>query len=50
LYKKLSSNFEKCVKGYHIVNDNPIKKTPWEDINAIILNASGFVVKYQING
>ena len=49
-YKKLSSNFEKCVKGYHMVNNNPIKETPWEDINAIILDASGFVVKYQSNG
>ena len=46
----LGSNFAKCVKGYHLVNDDPIKETPWEDINAIVLNASGCVVNSQSNG
>jgi hypothetical protein len=48
--KSLSSNFTKCVKGYHLVNDDPIKETPWEDINVIILNASGCPVNSQSNG
>lgn len=47
---KLNLNFEKCVKGYHIINEDPIKETPWEDINAIILNASGYMVDSQSKG
>jgi len=46
----LSSNFAKCVIGYHLINDDPINETPWEDINAIVLNASGCVVNSQSNG
>lgn len=46
----LSSSFEKCVKGYHIINDDPIKETPWEDINVQILNASGCNITSQSNG
>lgn len=46
----LASNFDKCVKGYHIINDDPIKETPWEDINALILNASGCAVDSQSKG
>jgi hypothetical protein len=46
----LGSNFAKCVKGYHLVNDDPIKESPWEDINAIVLNASGCPVNSQSNG
>jgi hypothetical protein len=46
----LAANFMKCVKGYHLINDDPIKETPWEDINAIILNASGCPVNSQSNG
>jgi hypothetical protein len=43
-------NFPKCVKGYHIINNDPIKETPWEDINAIVLNASGCAVNSQSDG
>ena len=46
----LSTNFTKCVKGYHLVNDDPIKETPWEDINTVILNASGCQVHSKSNG
>ena len=28
----LATNFNKCVKGYHIINNNPIKEALWEDI------------------
>lgn len=46
----LGANFEKCVRGYHLINDDPIKETPWEDINAIVMNASGCPVNSQSNG
>ena len=47
---RFRENFAKCVKGYHLVNDNPIKEAPWEDINAIVLTSSGCAVKSQSNG
>ncbi len=46
----LGANFAKCVKGYHLINDDPIKETPWEDINAIVLDASDCAVHSQSNG
>lgn len=48
--KNLSANFTKCVKGYHLINDDPIKETPWEDINAQVLSASGCIINSQSNG
>ena len=33
----LGSNFTKCVQGYHLINEDPIKESPWEQINATIL-------------
>jgi hypothetical protein len=47
---RLASNFAKCVAGYHLMNDDPIKEAPWEDINAIVLNASGCAVQAQSCG
>ena len=46
----LASNFSKSVKGHHLVNDDPISGSPWEDINAMVLNASGCKVISQSNG
>jgi len=48
--KILSDNFTKCVKGYHLIHNDPIKETPWEDINAQILSTSGCVIDSQSNG
>jgi hypothetical protein len=48
--KNLSYNFAKCVKGYHLINDCPIKETPWEDINVQVLSASGCIINSQSNG
>jgi len=48
--KKLSENFTKCVKGYHLINDDPIKEAPWEDINAQVLSTSGCNIESQSNG
>ena len=47
---RLGSNFTKCVQGYHLVNDDPIKESPWEQINATIFEASGCSVISQSNG
>lgn len=46
----LASNFEKCVKGYHLLNDEPIKEAVWEDINAQVLVASGCSVESKSSG
>jgi hypothetical protein len=46
----LSDNFTKCVTGYHYINDDPIKETPWENINSDVLSESGFGVNSQSNG
>lgn len=46
----LQTNFMKCIKGYHLVNDDPIKEAPWENINTIVLNASGCPVLSKSNG
>ena len=34
--KKFRENFTKAVKGYHLLNDTPIKEARWEDVNATI--------------
>lgn len=47
---KLRTHFAKAVKGYHLVNDSPLKEACWEDVNADILNASGCPVSSQSNG
>lgn len=48
--KMLKDNFIKCVSGYHLINEDPIKESPWEDINAIILIVSGHTVTAQSKG
>ena len=47
---RLGENFAKCVNGYHLVNEDPIKESAWEGINATILNASGIAVTAQSGG
>jgi hypothetical protein len=46
----LLDHFKKCVQGYHLIHDDPIKESRWEDVNAIILEASGCSVYSQSNG
>lgn len=43
-------NFKDCVRGYHRINNDPIKEAPWEAINAEIFNESGCVIESQSNG
>ena len=33
-------NFNKCVKGYHLINTSPINETIWEDVNSVIFKKS----------
>ena len=47
---KLAINFIKCVKGYHILNINPINETIWETINLEILEISSLKVFNSSNG
>jgi hypothetical protein len=50
LLKALAANFEKCVKGYHLINTDPIKEGVWESVNTTVLQESGVNVTYQSNG
>lgn len=47
---ELNSLFQKCVSGYHIVHDNPIKEAIWEHINAEVFVAAGIKVTEQSDG
>jgi hypothetical protein len=44
------SNFNKCVAGYHFINDDPINETIWEAINCQILKASNCTVYNSSSG
>lgn len=33
--------FQKCVRGYHLINSEPIKEAVWESINSVVLTHSG---------
>jgi hypothetical protein len=46
----LNTYFVKCVKGYHWINDDPIKESTWEAINSQILKAADFKLDYQSKG
>lgn len=48
--ERISDNFIKCVRGYHLINNDPIKETMWEDVNAQVLIESGITVNLQSNG
>lgn len=50
LKKQFSLNFNKCVKGYHLINASPINETIWETINSEILEKSGCKVLNISNG
>lgn len=47
---KLSEFFAKATKGYHSVNDDPIKESRWEAINAQVLQAAGCHVSSMSSG
>lgn len=43
-------NFNKCVKGYHLINSSPINETKWEDINALIFLSLGIEIYSKSDG
>ncbi len=42
--------FERTVKGFHLVNDTPIKESIWENLNAEIFAAAGCPVESKSDG
>ena len=42
--------FKLAVEGYHLINDEPIKEAPWEDINAQVLSAAGCRINSKSSG
>jgi len=44
LFQALNKNFISAVKGYHLVNNTPIKEAVWEHINTLALKESGYTV------
>ena len=39
-----------CVKGYHLINSEPINETTWETINEQVLTLSGYTVHHTSKG
>lgn len=50
LSEGLESYFKKCVRGYHLLNLDPIKESVWETINTQVLTHSGCTVFSQASG
>ena len=46
----LTEFFVKATKGYHLINEDPIKESRWEAINSIVLKASGCTVSSMSSG
>jgi len=46
----LSKYFNLCVKGYHMLNTDPIKEAVWESINSLVFKYSGIQVVTQACG
>jgi len=48
--KKLNDCFNECIKGHHLIDDDSIIGTHWENLNAEIIVASGYKIHSQSNG
>ena len=46
----ININFNKCVKGYHLINTSPINETIWEDVNAVIFKKSSIEILSKSDG
>jgi len=46
----INLNFNKCIKGYHLVNNHCINETMWEDINAVIFESLGINIYSKSDG
>jgi len=47
---KLSEFFIKATKGYHLLNEDPIKESRWEAINSLVLKTAGCPVSSMSSG
>ncbi len=47
---ELNATFNKCVKGYHLINSSPVNETTWEDINSLVFNELHINIYSQSNG
>jgi hypothetical protein len=50
LLTKCAIKFKQCVRGYHLINEVPIKEGGWETINTLIFKHAGVDVMSQANG
>jgi hypothetical protein len=48
--ENIRTNFQKCVRGYHLVNSTAISEKVWEDINEMIFKSSGISIFSKSNG
>jgi len=46
----INEKFSKCVRGYHLINNSPIKEAVWEDINSTVFMRSGIEVFSKSDG
>ena len=46
----INIQFNKCIKGFHLVNTSPINETIWEDINAVIFTSIDIKVYSKSEG
>ena len=46
----LAATFQKAIRGYHMVNDAPVKEAVWEDLNVLVLQHSDCPVEEQSRG
>jgi hypothetical protein len=47
---RLEYIFQKCIRGYHLVNPSPVNETAWENINTMILTTLGIPVYEESSG
>lgn len=46
----IADNFNKAIKGYHLMNSSPVNETVWEDLNSMIYTSSGIDVYSKSDG
>jgi hypothetical protein len=43
-------NFEKCIRGFHLINASVINETKWEEINALLFKSLNIEIYSKSNG
>jgi hypothetical protein len=46
----IQTHFQKCVKGYHLINSSVINETIWEDINVLVFASLGIEIVSKSDG